>query len=182
MEGMAKSRGGTPAHPEANPVSLPEPIEVRLERSEFMYFNWTLALERPVFTFLMYTFILLTLAGMVGVWPAAGLYALAALVPLLGYTLLVWLTAKRLWHHVPGIRQPRRYLFKENTYLVEEEGAINPVAYGTLERVLESRNGFYLMRRDGRADLLPKRVLKDEVYFRRFLQAKVNEVGGSSLL
>lgn len=168
--------------PEAKDPPLPPPLDVKLERADFMYYNWTLALERPVFTFLMYTFILLTLASMVGIWPAARLYAFAALIPLLGYMLFVWLTARNLWQRFPSIRAPRRYLFKTNSYLIEEEGNKIPVPFERLEWVLESRSGFYLIRKDGGADLLPKRNLGDNTSFRRFLHTKVPEVARSSFL
>ena len=163
------------------PRVLKETIDVTLERRDFMYYNWTLALERPVLPFFIYTFTLLVLASLLGLWPNARAYAFIVLVPMLGHALLLWLNARGLWSRLPELRAPRSYTFKEKSYLVDEGGKKTPVPYEGV-RALESRRGFYLIRDGGTADLLPKRNVHDEAALRGWLEAHVGRVKGSSFL
>lgn len=146
-----------------------------------MYYTWALALERPVLPFFIYTFTALVLVSVVGLWPTGSLYALAVLVPLLGYTLFVWLSAWGTWRRFPMIREPKRYIFKERSYLLEEGGKKTPVAYKDVS-LLTSRRGLYLVRRAGGADLLPRESLNDVEEFLAFLEGKVSEVKRSNFL
>ena len=146
-----------------------------------MYYNWTLAFERPILPFFIYTFTALVLVSITGLWPVGRLYALAVLIPLLGYLLFIWMGARGVWRRYPAIKEPKRYIFKEKSYLVEEEGKKTPVAYGEVN-VLTSRRGVYLLRRTGGADLLPKRSVEDAEGFLKFLEQKTGEARGSSFL
>lgn len=137
-----------------------------------MYFNWTLALARPVFPFFLYTFVLLNLAALLGLWPEARIFATAVLVPMLGYTLMVWLGARGLWARHPDLREPQSYTFGEASYLVEAGGRRTPVHFRDVTG-LESRRAFYLLREEGSADILPKRSLDDEAALRAFLEERV---------
>ena len=146
-----------------------------------MYYNWTLAFERPILPFFIYTFTALVLVSITGLWPVGRLYAFAVLIPLVGYTLFVWLSARGTWRRFPMIREPKRYVFKEKSYLLEEGGKKTPVAYGEVN-VLTSRRGVYLLRRTGGADLLPKRSIEDADKLLEFLEQKTGEARGSSFL
>ena len=159
----------------------PQIVTATLERRDFMYYNWTLALERPVLPFFIYTFTLLVLASLLGLWPGARAYAFIVLVPMLGHALLVWLNARGLWSRLPELKTPRSYTFKEKSYLVIEGGKKTPVPYEGV-RAIESRRGFYLLRDGGAADLLPKRDVPDEAALRGWLEAHVGQVKGSSFL
>lgn len=136
-------------------------LEVTLTAEEFYAYNWALALERPALPFLLYTTAFLLLAGLVGLWPGAQLYALAAAVPLAGYALLVQLGARRLWHRHPEIAGPRRYRFDAEGYAVVQKQVQRRVRYDEL-RLLESRSALYLIGPSG-ADILPKRLLDEEL-------------------
>ena len=122
-----------------------------------MYYNWTLALERPILPFFIYTFTALVLASITGLWPAGRLYAFTVLIPLAGYTLFVWLSARGTWRRFPMIREPKRYVFKEKSYLLEEGGKKTPVAYGEVN-VLTSRHAIYLLRRTGALTSCPSAI------------------------
>ena len=100
---------------------------------------------------------------------------------MLGHALLVWLNARGLWSRLPELRTPRAYTFKEKSYLVVEGGKKTPVPYEGV-RALESRQGFYLIRDGGAADLLLKRSVPDEAALRGWLEARVGRVKGSSFL
>jgi hypothetical protein len=138
-----------------------EPFEVRfaLERGEFLLFNWAQALERPMLPFLFYTFTLLALASLVGIWPAGRIYGLAALAPLLAYLIWVQLSAATLWRRYPQLRQDRLVVLGPERFEVEAGGERYGGSYAELASVLESRSGIYLLHGDGRAELLPKRAL-----------------------
>ena len=155
--------------------------DVTLERGDFMYYTWTLAFERPILPFFIYTFTALVLVSVTGLWPTGSLYALAVLIPLLGYTLFIWLSAWVTWRRFPMIREPKRYIFKEKSYLLEEGGKKTPVVYEEVE-VLTSRRGVYLLRRTGSADLLPKRSIEDAAGLLAFLELKTGEGRTSSFL
>ena len=135
-----------------------------------MYYNWVMALERPVLPFFIYTFTALTLVSLLNIWPPARVYALIALLPMLGYMLWVWASATRLWRSYPELAGPRGYIFKEKSYLVEEASKKTPVAYSELARVVESRQAVYLIRANGSADILPKRFVKDDELLKAHLQ------------
>ena len=156
-------------------------VDVTLTRGDFMYYNWVLAFERPLLPFFIYTFTALVLVSVTGLWPTGSLYALAVLIPLLGYTLFIWLSAWVTWRRFPMIREPKRYIFKEKSYLLEEGGKKTPVAFDEVE-VLTSRRGIYLLRRTGSADLLPKRSVEDTERVLGFLEEKAGEGRVSSFL
>ena len=156
-------------------------VSVTLERRDFMYYTWTLALERPVLPFFIYTFTALVLVSIVGIWPTGSLYAFAVMIPLVGYTLFVWLSAWLTWRRFPMIREPKRYIFKEESYLLEEGGKKTPVAYDEVD-VLTSRRGIYLLRRTGGTDLLPKRSVGDVAGLLAFLEQKAGEGRTSNFL
>ncbi len=158
------------------------PFEVTIEHSDFMYYNWTLALERPVLPFLMYSFVLLAFSSLLGLWPEGRVFALATISPMLLYALWVVMSANGLWRRYPQLQRPRRYRFFEDGYAIDSEEEKTTVPYSDLARVLESRRAFYLVRKDGSADLLPKRHLPDEEALRTLLSAQVGEMTGSSFL
>ncbi|MDZ7704668.1 MAG: YcxB family protein [Trueperaceae bacterium] len=170
----------TSAH--SAPASPPDPVEVTLERRDFSYYNWTLALERPILPFFLYGFFFLVLLSLLGVWPAGRVYALAVLVPMLGYMVWLQITSWKIWRGYPQLREPREYVFKDQSYLVKTAKNNVPVSYDKLGEVIESRRAFYLMRDDGSADILPKRKVNSEKEMRAFLTEKVGEVRGSSFL
>jgi len=145
------------------PSAVPDlpAFTVRLTRNDYMYYTWVLALRRPVLPFLMYSFALLFLLGVTGVWPAARVFSLAVSVPLLGYLLWVWVAARTLWARHPALREPRQYRFKARSYLLDAGKGKVPVAYGDLERMLSSRRALCLLRRDGSADILPRTELPE---------------------
>lgn len=169
----------TPAAPEAAP---PAAVDVTLTRGEFLAFNWALALERPLLPFLLYTFVLAALAGLLGVWPAGRVFAAAALLPALAYALWVWASARALWTRNPGLAGPRRLVFKERSYLVEEAGTAHRVRYDEVARVLETRAALYLLRAAGGADLVPKRAPADLDAVATFLRPRVAGWKRSSFL
>ncbi|MCB1032212.1 MAG: hypothetical protein KDD47_00060 [Acidobacteria bacterium] len=152
--------------------ALPKQIRVTLSEGDFLYFNWVLGLERPILPFFLYGFIFFNLASLLGVWPAGRTFALAILVPAVGYS--VWLTtsAKRLWRTLPQIRAPRSYRFREENLTVEVDSE-ESILYGDLVQVLESRRGIYLNRPDGSHEILPKKALPDPDGFVRTLRARV---------
>ncbi len=156
-------------------------VDVTLKRSDFMYYTWTLALERPILPFFIYTFTALVLVSITGLWPTGRLYAFTVLIPLVGYTLFVWLSARGMWRRFPMIREPKRYIFKEKSYLLEEGGKKTPVAYEEVD-VLTSRRGVYLLRRTGGADLLPKGSVEDGEWLLEFLEQRTGEVRSSNFL
>lgn len=125
-----------------------------------MYYNWVMALERPVLPFFIYTFTALTLVSLLNIWPPARVYALIVLLPMLGYALWVWASATRVWRSYPELVGPRSYIFKEKSYLVEEANKKTPVAYADVTRVVESRQAIYLVRSSGGADILPKKFIE----------------------
>lgn len=141
---------------EEPPPLSPFTADVGLTRADFEIYSWVLALERPVLPFFIYTFALLLLADLFGVWADARLYAFAVVVPALGYLLFVKLSTFTVWRRYPELREPKRYTFKEDAYQVKQAGKTAMVSYQELERVLESRRAYYLIRADGSADILPK--------------------------
>lgn len=166
---------------QANLAEEDKSVNVTLKRSDFMYYTWTLALERPVLPFFIYTFTALVLVSITGLWPAGRLYAFTVLIPLVGYTLFVWLSARGMWRRFPMIREPKRYVFKEKSYLLEEGGKKTPVAYNEVS-VLTSRRGIYLLRHTGSADLLPKRSVENVEGLLGFLEQQTGETRTSNFL
>jgi len=167
--------------PAPSEPTVPEPtVQVTLTRGEFMYYNWVLALERPVLPFFLYSFVLLSLASLTGLWPSGRAFALAVFVPMLAYALFVFLSARRLWASYPPLRAPRTYVFKEKSCLVKTEKKSVPVPYDALREVLASRRALYLLREDGTADILPKGALPEG--FEAFIAGKIGEVRHSSFL
>ena len=126
-----------------------------------MYYNWVMALERPILPFFIYTFTALTILSLLNIWAPARVYAFIVLLPMLGYMLWVWLSATNLWRNYPELAGPRSYIFKEKSYLVEEANKKTPVAYADIARIVESRQALYIMRVSGSADILPKCFLED---------------------
>lgn len=139
-----------------------------------MYYSWVTAFERPVLPFFMYTFVLLNLSSLLGVFPGGNVFAFAVLVPMMGYLLLVQVTAAQLWRRFPQLNAPRHYTFKTTLYRIKSPQAA-PVSeqsdakkrkvtinYDYVRQVLSSRRGFYLLREDGSADIIPKDALKDQ--------------------
>jgi len=145
------------------PPAVPDlpAFTVRLSRDDFLYYTWVLALRRPVLPFLLYSFALLFLLGVTGVWPAARVFSLAVSVPLLGYLLWVWVAALTLWARHPALKEARRYRFGARSYLLDAGTREVSVAYSDLTRVLTSRRALYLLRRDGSADILPRAELPE---------------------
>ncbi len=142
-------------------VAEPPAFSVQLTRRDFLYYTWVLALRRPALPFLLYSFVLLFLLGVTGVWPGARVFSLAVVVPLVGYTLWVWAAAQLLWARHPALKTPRRYRFKAKSYLLGTGSGGVPVAYADLGRVIGSRRALYLVRRDGSADILPRAGLPE---------------------
>lgn len=181
MKGRKRRQAATDPRTDS-PAGTSFNVQVRLSRGDFLYYNWTLALERPVLPFFLYSFGFFFLTSLLGLWPQGRLYAFAVLVPMLGYALFVWLSSLALWRRFPQLRNPRSYAFGPEHYLVETEAATLSIPYTDLARVLESRAAFYLVRRDGSADVLPKRALADEASLRRLLERQLGEVRRSSFL
>ena len=134
-------------------------FSVQLSRQDFFYYTWTVALQRPVLPFLLYSFIFLFLLGVTGLWPAARVFSLAVFAPLLGYLLWVWTSAQTLWRRYPALREPRRYRFTAAAYLLDAGKTKVEVNYGDVRQALSSRRAFYLVRSDGSADILPRNAL-----------------------
>jgi hypothetical protein len=122
----------------------------------------------------MYTFVLLNLSSLLGVFPGGNVFAFAVLVPLVGYLLLVQVTASQLWRRFPQLNTPRHYTFKPTLYRIKSPQAA-PVSehsdvtkrkvtinYDQVQQVLSSRRGFYLLRTDGSADIIPKDALSNQ--------------------
>ncbi len=145
-----------------------------------MYYTWVLALGRPVLPFFLYSFVLLTFASVLGLWPAGRAFALAVLVPMLGYLLWVFLSGRGLWARYPQLRAERRYTFEATEYLIQTSQSTVSIPYTALQRLLKSRAGLYLIRQDGSADILPRRDLPEGL--EAFLAGKVSEVERSSFL
>jgi len=159
----------------------PEPLEldVALTKGDFMYYSWVTAFERPILPFFMYTFVLLNLSSLLGVFPAGNVFAFAVLVPMVGYMILVQATASQLWRRFPQLNAPRHYTFKPTLYRIKSPHAApasEPPAnkqsdtkkrkvtinYDQVRQVLSSRRGFYLLRSDGSADIIPKDALREQ--------------------
>jgi len=150
----------------------PPAVTVRLSRKDFLYYTWALALERPVLLFLLYSFVLLFLLAVTGVWPAARVFSLAVLLPLSGHLLWVRVAAQLLWARHPALQEPRHYTFKAQSYLVSSSpGSEVPVPYCEVAQLLSSRRALYLLRRDGSADILPRSELPEGI--ETFLAEKI---------
>lgn len=145
------------------PAADAHAVTVHLTRGDFLYYTWVLALKRPVLPFLLYSFALLFLLGVTGVWAGARVFSLAVFVPLLGYLLWVWAAAQLLWALHPALREPRHYRFGARAYLLGVGKGEVAVAYGDLAQVLTSRRALYLLRRDGSADILPRAGLPEDL-------------------
>ncbi len=134
-------------------------FDVQLERRDFLYYTWVLALKRPVLPFLLYSFVFLFLVGITGVWPTARVFSLAVFVPLLGYLFWVWSSAMTLWARFPELRETRHYHFTAAAYrLGTAQG--EAIRYKDVE-ALSSRRALYLIRKDGSADILPRDALPE---------------------
>lgn len=147
----------------SNPAPIPADLpafDVQLERRDFLYYTWVLALKRPVLPFLLYSFAFLFLLGITGVWPTARVFSLAVFAPLLGYIVWVWISAGTLWARFPALREARYYHFKAASYLLETAQGKAKVSYKDIE-ALSSRRAFYLIRGDGSADILPRNALPE---------------------
>jgi hypothetical protein len=166
--------------PAAHPHAAGRAVRVRLTRDDVRYYTWVQALARPVLPFLLYSFVLLTFASILGLWPAGRAFALAALIPLLGYLLWVWLVGRGLWSKYPQLRAPRTYRFGEAAYTIQTPENTVKVRYDELSRLVSSRRALYLVRRDGSADILPRSALPEGL--EGWLQTKVPETERSSFL
>ncbi len=171
--------GAISADPAAPPAA-PGSVTLTLTRDDYMYYTWVLALGRPVLPFFLYSFVLLTFASLLGLWPAGRAFALAVLVPLLGYMLFIFLSGRGLWARYPQLRAERRYTFGDAGYVVQTAENTVSVPYAQLQRLLRSRAALYLIRQDGSADILPRRDLPEGLEV--FLAGKVSEVERSSFL
>ena len=180
---MTQPKKPQPATTRADPTApkLPAPVQVQLRRGDFMYYTWVSAFERPMLPFFVYTFTALVLVSVTGLWPVGRLYALAVLIPLLGYLLFVWQSARGAWRRFPMIGEPKTYIFKERSYLLEESGKKTPVPYDEVT-TLTSRRGVYLLRPSGSADILPKESVEDVEGLLRFLKEKTGEARTSNFL
>ncbi|MEZ4629526.1 MAG: YcxB family protein [Deinococcales bacterium] len=135
-------------------------IEVKLSRQDFFYYNWVMAFERPTLPFLIYTLTALALLSILGVFPWARSYALAAFVPLVGYFLWLWLSTQLLWQKfAEEFRQTRQYSFYEEAYRTKIGAKNFDNPYAKLAKVIESRQAFYLFHENGQADILTKDAL-----------------------
>ena len=143
-----------------------------------MYYTWVLALKRPVLPFLLYSFAFLFLLGITGLWPTARVFSLAVFAPLLGYIVWVWISATSLWVRFPALRETRHYHFQAGSYLLKTDSGEAKVSYQDVQ-VLSSRRAFYLIRKDGSADILPREALPEGL--EAFLEGKL-EVERSSFL
>ncbi len=147
---------------------LPLTLTVNLTRADFIYYNWTAAFDKPILPFFLYTFVLLNLASLLGVFPAGNEFAFAVLVPLVGYVILVQASASLLWRRVPQLAAPKHYSFKQKSYRLktstdqtDKTSTANvSIDYADVAKVLVSRRGYYLLRADGSADIIPKAVLE----------------------
>jgi hypothetical protein len=152
---------------------IPLELDFELGRRDFMLFNWAQALERPVLPFFVYTFTLLALASMIGIWPAGRVYAFAVLVPLLGYLLWIRVSEGVLWRNFPQLRERRRVVFGDLGFEVDLATERYRVEYHELDSVLESRGGIYLLRKDGGAEIVPKRALRGSEAIRELLEPRL---------
>ena len=146
--------------PAPKPAPIPPAFDVQLERRDFLYYTWVLALKRPVLPFLLYSFIFLFLLGITGVWPTARVFSLAVFAPLLGYLFWVWISAGTLWARFPALREVRHYHFTAEAYRLETPQGEAEISYEDVE-VLSSRRALYLIRGDGSADILPRDALPE---------------------
>ena len=136
-------------------------FSVQLSRQDFFYYTWTVALQRPVLPFLVYSFVFLFLLGITGLWPAARVFSLAVFAPLLGYLLWVWTSAQTLWRRYPALKETRHYRFTAASYLLGAGKNKVEVNYQDVRQALSSRRAFYLVRPDGSADILPRSALPE---------------------
>ncbi|MEM7737192.1 MAG: hypothetical protein AAF267_15535 [Deinococcota bacterium] len=148
-------------------AQLPLTFTVNLTRGDFIYYNWTAAFDKPILPFFLYTFVLLNLSSLLGVFPAGNIFAFAVLIPLVGYVILVQASASLLWRRVPQLAAPKHYSFRQKSYRLktstEQDDAANvSIDYADVVKVLVSRRGYYLMRVDGSADIIPKAVLEEQ--------------------
>lgn len=182
---MDDARQASAARPETAELVSADAIasvDVTISREDFGYYNWAMALERPILPFLMYTFILLAFASMLGVFPAGRAFAGAALIPMAGYLLWMRASISRLWRLYPQIRSPRSYAFKAQSLLIRTEKNNVPVSYDSIAKIMTSRRGIYILRKDQSADILPRRAIEDDALLLRFLESKVSEVRASNFL
>lgn len=159
----------------------PFTLAVQLKQGDFLYYTWVLALKRPVLLFFIYTFVLLFLLSVTGIYPPARVYSLALLLPLVGYLIWVYLSALLLWSRFPALRAPRHYTFKESSFLLQTEDAASkkPIPYSEITRLLLSRRALYLLRQDGTAEILPREALP--VGLEDFLNARLESERSSFL-
>ena len=167
--------------PAPAPQGAPDPVQVTLQKGEYRYFNWVLAFERPILPFFLYTFVLVNLASLLGVWPDGRVFGLAILPPLLGYAIWVHTTAGRVWKAYPAIQRPRTYRFGEESYTVQGEER-EEIPWSRVDQALVSRRGVYLLRSDGSADILPKAAAGDFEALVGWVQARVTRMKRSSFL
>lgn len=163
-------------------------VDVALTRGDFMYYSWVTAFERPILPFFLYTFVLLNLSSLLGVFPDGNVFAFAVLVPLVGYLLLVQVTASQLWRRFPQLSTPRHYTFKPTLYRIKspqaaptkehEDSAVKrkvTINYDQITQVLSSRRGFYLLRTDNSADIIPKDALQAQGINAKTMEAFLNK-------
>lgn len=159
----------------------PPPFTVQLKRSDFLLYTWAVALRRPVLPFFLYSFTLLALLGLTGVWPGARVFSVAVSLPLLLYVLWIYLAALLLWARYPALQKPRRYTFMPDGYRLEvAESDPVVVPYDEVRELFTVRRALYLLRRDGSADLLPRAEAPEGL--ESFLSEKVPKTERSSFL
>ena len=121
-----------------------------------------MALRRPLLPFFLYSFTLLSLLGLTGVWPGARVFSLAVLLPLLLYLLWIYLAALLLWARYPALKKLRHYTFTPDAYRLEVAGDREvTVPYVEVTELFTVRRAMYLLRRDGSADILPHAELPE---------------------
>ncbi|TVR61159.1 MAG: hypothetical protein EA422_12925 [Gemmatimonadales bacterium] len=130
-------------------------IQVRLRRDDLVHAQWVMALDRPVLPFLVYTSIALVLLSLTGIWPAAGAFAPAALLPLAAYLAWVPASGRVLWRRVPGLDSPRTIRWGTEGYTVAGPTGRDRVAWTEVDMALQSRRLLIIRRRSGMADLIP---------------------------
>ncbi|MEM6428206.1 MAG: hypothetical protein AAF708_03125 [Deinococcota bacterium] len=170
---------------------LPLALTVKLARGDFIYYNWTAAFDKPILPFFLYTFVLLNLSSLLGVFPDGNVFAFAVLIPLVGLIARVQIASSLLWRRVPRLAAAKNYSFKQKSYQLktstEQADTVKVVIdYADVAKVLVSRRGYYLIRADGSADIIPKMVVDAQNIspdaFSAWLDANIETVTSSFFL
>jgi len=137
-------------------------VTVRLSRNDLVHAQWVLALERPVLPFLAYTSVGLILLSLTGIWPAAGAFVPAALLPLVVYLTWVPAAGRLIWRRVPGLDSPRTLRWDEAGYSVEGPTGRDRIRWGQVEAAFRSRRILAIRRQSGALDLVPTEQAGDD--------------------